>query len=57
MIRTILYWLFIVIVGIFSLLILIGIMAGRNQTGPRLKGFGPQDVEEKIRTYYMFPQA
>jgi hypothetical protein len=53
MFLTILYWIFIVFVGIISILVLIGIMSGnRNQNvGPKFKGAGPKDVEEKIRAY------
>lgn len=55
MFKTILYWTFIIVIGIFSVLFLIGMMAdrrNRNQnTGPTFKGVGPKDGEEKVRTY------
>lgn len=51
MIRTILYWTFIVAIGIVSILFLIGFMEGLRENGPRFRGAGPKDVEEKTRAY------
>ncbi len=52
MLKTILYWAFGISVGLFSIFFLIGAMAEwRYQfAGPRLRGGGPQDAEEKVRT-------
>lgn len=53
MIKTILYWAFIVVIGIVSVLFLIGLIVGEREMGPQFEGSGPQDAEEKTRTYIL----
>ncbi len=47
------YWVVSILVGLFSILFVIGFMAERRNAalGPRLQGAGPEDAEEKVRMY------
>jgi hypothetical protein len=52
MIKTILFWVVSIAVGLFSVFWAIGMMASiwGNRAGPSLRGAGPEDAEERLRT-------
>lgn len=51
--KTCLYWLVSIAVGIFSVLFVVGMaVQWRDRSnGPQLRGFDAKDAEEKVRTY------
>jgi hypothetical protein len=52
MIKKILFWVVSIAVGLFSVFWAIGMMASiwGNRAGPSLRGAGPEDAEERLRT-------
>lgn len=45
-------WAATIIVVVFGTLVVVGLMAS-PQAGPSLRGFGPEDAEEKVRKYHV----